>query len=158
MSTRTLLITGYLLLLTACKGDIAQPPGDDLEVSIGTSFGMCAGYCIEEYVLTKDVTQGIRKPHQLDSQHPEITVRIATPPDLWERMVKNVDMQKFVTIPATNGCPDCADGGAEWLRIRKGAAVHTVTYEFGTYPPGAAMVTKIARAIREKAQEQMNQQ
>lgn len=53
----------------------------------------------------------------------------------WETLVKNIDYNTFRKLPAVVGCPDCADGGAEWLEVRlTDGTLHKVTYEYGIEP------------------------
>lgn len=41
----------------------------------------------------------------------------------------------FLALPTTIGCPDCADGGAEWLEIElKNGIKHKVTFEYNNEP------------------------
>ncbi len=39
---------------------------------------------------------------------------------LTNSVVKSIDYESFKKLNEIVGCPDCADGGAEWVEIMKG--------------------------------------
>ena len=45
-----------------------------------------------------------------------------------------IDLQDFKDLDEVIGCPDCADGGAEWIRIVTAGSDKKVTFEFGNEP------------------------
>jgi hypothetical protein len=64
----------------------------------------------------------------------EITCENAISPEEYEDLAGLIDTEAFFRLPETIGCPDCADGGAEWLEIRNGSKVHKVTFEYMNEP------------------------
>lgn len=100
------------------------------KVSFGTSFGMCVGYCTQELTITQKLASKTITPRvddNLTEKRCSKTYRLA---DLTEK----IDMTSFTSLPATIGCPDCADGGAEWVEITSKAWTRKVTYEFRKEP------------------------
>jgi hypothetical protein len=52
----------------------------------------------------------------------------------WADLVSAIDLEAFENLDEVIGCPDCTDGGAEWLEIVTLKGRHKVTYEY-TAPP-----------------------
>ena len=53
----------------------------------------------------------------------------------WNAMQLNININDFFELPETIGCPDCADGGAEWLEIDlANGKTHKVTFEYNKEP------------------------
>ncbi len=53
----------------------------------------------------------------------------------WDSFKKTVDLNDFFSLPEIIGCPDCADGGAEWLEIEDfSGKKYKVTFEHGNTP------------------------
>jgi hypothetical protein len=51
-------------------------------------------------------------------------------------------------VEGVHGCPDCADGGAEWVQVRASGDSIRATFEYGaTLEPIAALQAEI-RALR----------
>ena len=46
----------------------------------------------------------------------------------------DIDLDTFLEMQETIGCPDCADGGAEWLELGFEDLVKRVTFEYGNEP------------------------
>jgi hypothetical protein len=56
-----------------------------------------------------------------------------------------VDTAAIHALEGVHGCPDCADGGAEWIQI-EGADSVRVTFEYGAELGG---IEELQREIRE---------
>ena len=64
--------------------------------------------------------------------------------------MKNLlDEDKVMALPERIGCPDCADGGAEWVIITVGDKTHKVVFEYGKAPAELAAVVAKFRALKE---------
>ena len=57
------------------------------------------------------------------------------------------DYELFKKLNEIVGCPDCADGGAEWIEIIKGDSKHKVTFECGKAPKE---IDSLVTVLREK--------
>jgi hypothetical protein len=44
--------------------------------------------------------------------------------------VVNQDITEFWNLPDRIGCPDCTDGGAEWIKIEKDGKTKKVVFEY----------------------------
>ncbi len=45
-----------------------------------------------------------------------------------------LNINKISSLPEVIGCPDCADGGAEWIAINADGKQYKITYEYGKAP------------------------
>jgi hypothetical protein len=64
---------------------------------------------------------------------------------LGNALVKSIDYEAFKNLNEVIGCPDCADGGAEWVEILKNGSKHKVTFEFGRAPKEIESLVTILR-------------
>jgi hypothetical protein len=124
------LIILLVLSVSGCKKGNEAP--DFLRIDYGTSFGFCMGYCkrdislnIEKIVFTKSGWE--------DSVVTKECTEVITESD-YTRLVRKIDLAAFVALDSVIGCPDCADGGAEWIRIWMSGNVKKVTFEYGNEP------------------------
>src|SRR5690606_19980803 len=87
-----------------------------LELASGTSFGMCMGYCTTELTITEDqvTLSELGRPETL----PARTRSLPLEPEDRARIGALVDRAQLARLEGVHGCPDCADGGAEWIELR----------------------------------------
>ena len=116
--------------LAACSNDVIYK--NITQLNYGTSFGECIGYCKHEVTIKSksatfkcsswDVTmQTLTKEALISSTTSDSIYRFNT--------------TSFFKLPETIGCPDCADGGAEWLEIiLPDGDKHKVTFEYHHEP------------------------
>lgn len=151
----------YLMILFCaftCKNDTEVSPValPVLRIKGGTSFGMCIGYCRTEIEVSSQKITMLRKPWGRggNSDLPDKTCERTITTQEWTALVNaiNANLSGFKKLPETIGCPDCADGGAEWIEITDGEGVKKVTFEFMKNVP------EISNLIAEmrKARESMN--
>jgi hypothetical protein len=102
-------------------------------LNYGTSFNMCIGYCYHEMKLESGYVTYIHSSW-VDSIE-TITCLDVLNDNTWKYFKTQLNVDDFFTLPKTTGCPDCADGGAEWIEIELvGGEKHKVTFEFGNEP------------------------
>ncbi|WP_435355351.1 hypothetical protein [Emticicia sp. SJ17W-69] len=118
-------------------------------VNYGTSFGMCIGPCRKEMNLVKNdlvftvyTTEGRGAVGGVPQSYKEKLTNLYA-----SNIIQNIDFEAFKKLPEVIGCPDCADGGAEWIEIIKDDSKHKVTFEFGTSPKE---IEKLVQLLREK--------
>lgn len=153
---RTLLFLSVLIIAAAC-GTAKNAKGDNEVVSIlhGTSYGHCRGYCIKEELYTADKL--VYTQYNRDSANfPKKEVVNTYTAEELNALFASIDPEKWKSLPETIGCPDCADGGAEYIEIRTKNATKRVMFDAHSDPEGLAEALVLLRAKRkvlEKAEE-----
>ena len=107
---------------------------DDVrQVKYGTSFGMCYGYCKHDILIRPGLIMYSRSGWSDTVE--TLTYIEALPDSSWNFYRSGIDAGMFFNLPQTIGCPDCADGGAEWLEIELSSGKkHKVTFEYLNEP------------------------
>jgi hypothetical protein len=147
---RPILLSTLLLGSVACSASTTETQGGDFSGLVsGTSFGMCAGYCRTELRIDSTAVTFI-ETSQVHGQLPPRTQTLVLTSAEWQRIRRAVDAAALTRMAGVHGCPDCADGGAEWIEIRTADATVRVTFEYGrVLDPISALQTEI-RALRER--------
>jgi len=99
-------------------------------IKTGTSFGKCVGYCKMVLDINSKSISYIKSGWD-NSSYPEVQRKIQISPKEWNSLVNALNVKKFNLLPERIGCPDCADGGAEWIEISDGKTTKKVTFEYG---------------------------
>ena len=73
--------------------------------------------------------------------------------DSFGQLITKIDLVKFNDLEETIGCPDCADGGAEWIEIFTQEGSKKVMYEYGNPPKEVKPYLKEIKSIFEKMDE-----
>ncbi len=124
----------YLILLflfftcsITCKGQ--KDTNSISYIKYGFSFGYCNGYCYFEskYDSLKIIT--IRKSHTVNEADKVDTSKID--PCIWTKLINSFNFKEFKMLPKTIGCPDCLDGGAEWIEIGTPNKSYKVEFDYG---------------------------
>lgn len=103
------------------------------QIKYGTSFGECIGYCKRDIALNSRVVSYHCASWNTD--FPPITRTEVLNVAAWDSVKLNINITDFFELPETIGCPDCADGGAEWLELElKNGNKHKVTFEYNNEP------------------------
>ncbi|SOD96582.1 hypothetical protein [Spirosoma fluviale] len=148
----------FLSLLGRCSPDksaLAEPLSTDgLIIRTGTSFGMCVGYCKHDYVISGTTlmltqTSQLRTPNQ----NPVKTCQTTISPAVWDTLKAAANPTLFFQQPEQLGCPDCADGGAEYIELEADGQNHRVIFEHGKTIPGFETLVTGLRAQREALKE-----
>ncbi len=104
---------------------------------------MCRGYCYSEYQFQAMESQLIRRAWDT-VQYPQTLEALSPKPDEWTEMKSLISIEEFIELPETIGCPDCADGGAEWVQIIGPGYSKKVMFEYGSTPAGLeALLSKL---------------
>ena len=120
-----------------------------LSVKHGSSFGMCNGYCFKENTYTPEDFIHYEKAFGRTNPNdfPEKMDSISISPKEWEDIISKIDLEKFYTEQETIGCPDCADGGSEWIEIATTDKIYRVTFEFGQPSEGLKSIYSALRKL-----------
>ena len=137
-------------MLPACRDSDPKSSNDSpISIRSGTSFGECIGYCWTELHATRDAMALVRRGWD-SSEYPEQQFSDGIDAQQWDRLVSLIDFEKMQSMEEVYGCPDCVDGGAEWIEVAIGGEIKKVTFEYGaTLEPLAELIEAI-RVLREE--------
>ncbi|MES2650363.1 MAG: hypothetical protein V4663_01420 [Bacteroidota bacterium] len=116
-------------------------------IGYGTSFGMCAGYCVNNLTINDEnvVFSKIKRGTAPDTK--TCTAKLSASEA--NEIKKLISQAKIDKLPKTIGCPDCADGGAEWVSVTSNSKEYKVVFEYGKAPSELAEVVVKLRALKE---------
>ncbi|MEQ8217270.1 MAG: hypothetical protein RIM68_05295 [Arenibacter sp.] len=135
------------LLLSCEKNEVN--PSDIKQLGYGTSFGMCVGYCKNDMLLKSGTV--IYSRSGWNNQVESIDCKENLTQLSWDSIKKAVALNEFFSLPEIVGCPDCADGGAEWLEIENySGKKNKVTFEYGKAPEELETIIAALRKQIEK--------
>ena len=140
--SRLLLLVVLLPLASACSlvRPASAPAGPAPEVAWGSSFGMCMGYCVARLEVS---SAGIATLTETGSRDADLPQRVRSRP-LTSGEMDNLTLARGLSTVVTDtlGCPDCADGGAEYVEVGS----QRVSFE---YRGDAGPATPLAEALRQ---------
>jgi len=99
-----------------------------LSMHHGESFGMCDGFCIVVFSYSKNTKVRLQKKWRSDEAKSDTTVLQTKE---WEKIVDLINLDDFFNLNEIYGCPDCTDGGSEWIEIKTTNRNYKVTYDYG---------------------------
>jgi hypothetical protein len=112
-------------------------------IAYGKSFGECGGYCIKELTIN-DLDITFTASSWNNENYPAKSIKSAITVKEFNQLQSLVDMDKIKAYDDVIGCPDCADGGAEWLQVTIKDQVKKITFENGdTLETIQPLVTKL---------------
>lgn len=126
-----LLVQVFMIIsLLSCSNDVLYK--DIAQINYGTSFGECVGFCKHDVTLKKN-----KATFRCYSWYPaaQTVTKVDSIRNLTSDSIYSLNTTAFFNLPGTIGCPDCADGGAEWLEIElTNGNKHKVTFEYHHEP------------------------
>ena len=144
------ILTLVLLATVGCSPTDPDFEAGDVIVH-GVSFGMCAGYC--ESVLAIDGTVVTLTESSRQSRNfPQRIRTLYLTADEAARIRQLADAEALSDVAGTHGCPDCADGGAEWIARRVDSTTIRTTYEYRLTLEPIAELQETLRALRQRFQ------
>lgn len=114
-----------------------------------TSFWMCAGYCFNSFTFSSEKIIETKTSYD-ETNNPTIINKYSIKKLSWDDLVSTVDLEKFNALPDRIGCPDCADGWAEWIKITTEKEPKQVTFEYGKSVPAIDDLKKMIRKISQE--------
>ena len=122
----------------------------DFTIKSGSSFGMCIGDCYQE--MTFNEFQAVLKTAEINRsglQDLKVKNKRSVSDQEWQEIESLIDEQAFLSLSDVIGCPDCADGGAEWIEIKSSDLVKKVTFEYRQAPAEIEQLANRLREVRE---------
>ncbi len=65
---------------------------------------------------------------------PALSCLLNYTPEEFSLFTGKINLGEFLKLDAVIGCPDCDDGGTEWIEIRSIDKIHKVAFEFMDEP------------------------
>ncbi|CAF2916689.1 unnamed protein product [Rotaria sp. Silwood2] len=149
------LVVTFILVVRngqSAKTKIIDKNDDIRSISSGSSFGECLGYCRRSINITNVPIRLIAlKESNGDSiKYPTIQRQFRFPSSRWKKLTAILDTQKFLKLDDRIGCPDCADGGAEWIQVNWSKKSKRVTFEHGKLVNGIEELINYLRILRKQ--------
>lgn len=136
-----------LCALSSCDSVEAVPDEAPVSIKIGTFFGECVGYCSTETTINPASATYVEWSYD-SRKFPERSRTVDVTQEEWHDLVQAVSMNKLVTLDSVIGCPDCTDGGGEWVEVRSAGRVKRVVFEHGATVEPIRDLLGRARAVR----------
>jgi hypothetical protein len=99
-------------------------------ISSGTSFGECVGYCQRELIVTEGHISYKATRNDLVN-YPALETDTTFQNQEWLALTALVDFDALLSHEDVLGCPDCTDGGAEWIEVVLDGQSKKITFEYG---------------------------
>lgn len=132
-------------LLFSCDDAEVLTENEVPSIRYGTSFGHCLGLCQTDLEVSSVQVYFVQ--YAFDNSVPPITESSLFDSKEYDQLLSLVDEDKFMSLDPLIGCPDCADGGAEWIEIRIGNQSKKVTFEYGKDINGISKLVSELRVI-----------
>ena len=138
--------------------DLILNPQTSIQINSGTSYGECWGYCVFELEL--DNSNALFTASSWGSWYDEfldLLLEDNLSQEEWQQLVALIDFEYFQSLDDVYGCPDCADGGAEFIEIIYDGISKQVTFEAFTEIDGIQELTILLRGLRADYWNQINE-
>lgn len=144
------IISLILVLVSGCSKlddsyTCCDPDSDEIVVLYGTSFGECVGYCKSTLSITEEKIT-LTKSGWVDTVQTVIQNKPIETAQ-WDSLLTLLNIDEVANLPEFIGCPDCADGGAEWIEVLTADVNHKVTFEYQNEPAELAGYVNLLRGI-----------
>ena len=117
------------MAFASCKN---QDLPTNATVKYGTSFGMCVGYCQRE--LSINGTQATLSLRKNGTNAEQKSCKKQIDEATLTALKSKIDIASLNKLPDVIGCPDCADGGAEFVEVTSNGKTKRITFEYGRAP------------------------
>jgi len=136
--------------------DLILSPQVSIQINSGTSYGECWGYCVFELQL--DNSNALFTASGWGwYEFPDLLLEDNLSQEMWQQIIELIDFEYFQSLDNVYGCPDCSDGGAEFIEIIYDGAAKQVTFEAYTEIDGIQELTILLRDLRDEYWNQINE-
>ena len=94
---------------------ILNPIPESIRIDTGTSYGECWGYCIYQLIIENGDASFTAYNWWDDLSFPDLTVSESLSNTQWNNIINIINADYFFILDEEYGCPDCNDGGSEWI-------------------------------------------
>ena len=133
---------------------VDQEP-DIIDISFGSSFGECEGYCEFEYILHSWGLECWRRGWAIggdSSMYPTQRQIVPVSQEYYSKVLFALDTTELWSEFKVRqiGCPDCADGGRCWIEVRRGEELNRFDYDCVGGPGPHVALIDIVRDVAKK--------
>jgi hypothetical protein len=149
----------FLLIFLVSSCDFISPESkskadlSNITIKSGQSFGFCVGKCHTEMTIKGQNVEFFLKERNFETgvlENKEYTYNEVLTKEKLDKISNLIEVEKFFKLDEVFGCPDCADGGSEWIEITTSDdKTKKVTFEFGRNVPEIEKLIKLLREERE---------
>jgi hypothetical protein len=103
-----------------------------LKIRYGTSLGEYSRFCKKDILITRNYIEFTKSgwTDSLKTKSFKDTMEVTK----WSELTQKININKFNDLKAIIGCPDNANGGAEWIEIETSSSKHRITFESRNEP------------------------
>ena len=87
--------------------------------------------------------------------YPDLTVEASYSNGEWNAITALVDFGELQSYADIVGCPDCADGGAEWIQVEMNDGIKKIIFEYGDTLETIQPLIDMLRTLRIKYELQL---
>ena len=143
----------YAALATMLVAGCSDLPFDNddavTRVSFGTGFNMCVGYCYTQMTVAGTQVTLLERSFDDPAYPPRVSTFTITAAE-WQRIASLADPAALEQVAGIHGCPDCADGGLEYVELRVDGRLLRSTYDYRrTLEPIAGLQAEL-RALHDR--------
>lgn len=148
---KIVLISLMLMGLAQCseQPSVITDAAESVVIRSGTSFGMCIGYCNKDMELVGTKALFAKSSLRDPAKYPTRTCTKMLTESKTANLNALAQFNEFRKQPEVIGCPDCADGGAEYIELQVGTLRHRVKFDYGKTIPGFETLVKELRVQRD---------
>ena len=147
-----ILLLAALLIPAACDELPLAANDHEISVAYGTSFGMCVGYCQTQMLVSGTAVTLLERSWDDPRFPPRVRVFDITAAE-WERLSALAQAGGLAQVAGVHGCPDCADGGAEFIELKSGSERIRATFEYRHTLAAIAELQTELRALHERLRD-----
>ena len=136
--------------------DLILNPQTSIQINSGTSYGECWGYCVFELQIDNSNTLFTASGWGW-YEFPDLLLEDNLSQEMWQQIIELIDFEYFQSLDDVYGCPDCADGGAEFIEIIYDGVAKQVTFDAYTEIDGIQELTILLRDLRDEYWNQINE-
>jgi hypothetical protein len=154
---KILIIVISIQLLFSCEAEdnILTYDSEIVSIAYGTSFGQCIGYCNRNLEITGTDIKFNASGQTVTGKLPDIVINDIISFEDWEKLVNTIDVLIFRNMEEVIGCPDCADGGAEWIEITTDEISHKIVFEYNNEPEQLETYIEKLRELLEQFEDRL---
>lgn len=123
---------------STCQNSSDSPNPESIQTfKSGQNFGFCMGKCYHEMIVSGQKVTLLQKEVSYPGNVENFEFNESGNLKKLQTIIEGFDTGKFLQLNETLGCPDCNDGGSEWLEITlNNGKTKRVTFEYGQTIPG----------------------